>query len=54
LKHDIWHGVIAPNLGSREKNIQGYKDFFDKNHDFYKGTGQFKFSEGILNGSNVQ
>ncbi|MFK7779531.1 MAG: hypothetical protein QM490_00025, partial [Candidatus Gracilibacteria bacterium] len=52
IKSEIWHGVISPNLGNFEKNIEGFKNYFDKNHDYYSGTGNFKFSEGILNGYN--
>jgi hypothetical protein len=49
LKSEIWHWVISPNLWSKKENIQWLKDYFDKNHDFYKWTWNFKFSKGILN-----
>lgn len=51
IQSEIWHGVISPNLGSVDANIKGLKDYFDKNHEFYLGTGNFKLSEGILNGN---
>ena len=51
LQSEVWHGVISPNLWSRDANIQWLEDYFDKNHDYYQGTGNFKFSEGILNGN---
>jgi len=51
LQSEIWHGVISPNLWSRDANIQWLEDYFDKNHDYYQGTGNFKFSEWILNGN---
>ena len=50
-KAEIWHGVIAPNTWDTDVNIQAIQDYFDKNHDFYKGTGNFKFSDSILNGN---
>jgi hypothetical protein len=34
---EIWHGVISPNTGSRDNDIQAIKDYFDKNHDYYSG-----------------
>ncbi|MDP2089997.1 MAG: FG-GAP-like repeat-containing protein [Candidatus Gracilibacteria bacterium] len=52
LKSEIWHGVITPNLGTFEKNISGIRDYLDKNHDYYSGTGNFKYSAGVLNGNN--
>ncbi len=52
LKSEIWHWVISPNLWSHEQNITGLKDYFDKNHDYYSGTGNFKFSKWILNQNN--
>ncbi|MDD2870584.1 MAG: VCBS repeat-containing protein [Candidatus Gracilibacteria bacterium] len=53
LKSEIWHGVISPNLGTFADNVQGLKDYFDKNHDYYAGTGNFKYSGGVLNGNNT-
>ena len=49
LNAEIWHGVISPNFWDDEKNIQWLKDYFDKNHDFYQWTWNFKLSNGILN-----
>lgn len=51
IKSEIWHWVISPNLWDFDKNIKGFKNYFDKNHDFYSGTWNFKFSEWILNGN---
>ena len=48
LSHEIWHGVISPNLWDEEKNINGLKDYFDKNHDFYEWTGNFKLEKSNL------
>ncbi|PID86452.1 hypothetical protein CSB08_00530 [Candidatus Gracilibacteria bacterium] len=52
LKAEIWHGVINPNKGNKGANILSIKDYFSKNHDFYKGKGNFKTSSGVLNGDN--
>ena len=49
LKAEIWHWVISPNLWDNEKNIQWFRDYFDKNHDFYQGTWNFDLSNWILN-----
>ena len=49
IKSDIWHWVISPNLWNIESNIDWLKKYFDKNHDFYQWTWNFKFSEWILN-----
>ncbi len=49
MKSEIWHWVISPNLWSFEKNIDWIKDFFSKNHDYYSGTGNFKYSAWVLN-----
>ena len=49
IKSEIWHGVISPNLWSTAKNLKGYKDYFDKNHDFYTGQWLFQKDDAILN-----
>ena len=52
LKSEIWHWVISPNLWDFDKNINWLKIYFNKNHDFYKWTWDFKYSEWILNWNN--
>jgi len=52
IKSEIWHWVISPNLWSFEENIIWLKDYFNKNHDYYSGTWNFKFSEGIIDWNN--
>ncbi len=54
LKSEIWHWVITPNLWSFWENIAWLKDYFAKNDDYYKGTGNFKYSEWILNWNKIQ
>ena len=49
LKSEIWHWVISPNLWDFDDNIKWFKDYFDKNHDFYSWTWNFKYSQWILN-----
>ncbi|MCP4523052.1 MAG: hypothetical protein GY828_02425, partial [Candidatus Gracilibacteria bacterium] len=51
LKADIWHGVISPNSGDKEKDLQLLKGYFTKNNHFYKGTGIFSAEKGIINGN---
>lgn len=53
LKSEIWHWVISPNLWTFADNVQWLKDYFDKNHDYYAGTGNFKYSWGVLNWNNT-
>ncbi|MCD5380636.1 VCBS repeat-containing protein, partial [Candidatus Gracilibacteria bacterium] len=50
LKAEIWHGVIVPNKGSESEDIDAINDFFDKNHDFYEGVGNFTNEKGTING----
>lgn len=52
LKADIWHWVISPNLWSFKENIKWLKNYFDKNHDYYSGTWNFKYSQWVLNWDN--
>lgn len=49
LKSEIWHWVISPNFWDFDKNIDWLKNYFDKNHDFYKWTWDFQYSQWILN-----
>jgi len=49
LKSEIWHWVISPNIWSFDENIKWLKEYFDKNHDFYEWTWNFKLSNWILN-----
>jgi len=51
LKSEIWHWVISPNTWDFDDNIIALKNYFDKNHDFYSWTWNFKYSEGILSGN---
>ena len=53
LKPDIWHWVITPNLWSFDKNIKWLKDYFDKNHDYYTWSWNFKYSAGVINWNNA-
>ncbi|MDD5769409.1 MAG: hypothetical protein PHE25_00425 [Candidatus Gracilibacteria bacterium] len=50
-KAEIWHGFISPNTGNKSEDIKEIKDYFTKNNDYYLGEGNFKKSEGILNGN---
>ncbi|MCT4617445.1 MAG: taxilin [Candidatus Gracilibacteria bacterium] len=45
IKPEVWHGIISPNSGSSETNIQQIKDFFDKDHDFYTFNGNFEAAD---------
>ena len=35
LEPEIWHGVISPNTGDFDSDIEAIEAYFDKNHDFY-------------------
>jgi hypothetical protein len=39
---DIWHGVISPNSGSTDTDIQKLVEFLDKTHEFYQGGPRFE------------
>lgn len=41
LTPEVWHGVISPNTGDFESDVQAIEDYLDKNHDFYTGEGVF-------------
>ncbi len=49
IKSEIWHWVISPNFWTKWDNILWLKEYFNKNHDFYSWTWNFKYSEWILN-----
>ncbi len=51
MKADIWHGFISPNTGNKWNDIQAINDYFDKNHDFYTGKGNFSSSLWVINGN---
>ena len=46
---DIWHWVISPNTWNKNTNISAIKDYFEKNHNFYEWTGNFKSDNWIIN-----
>ncbi|MDA7494827.1 hypothetical protein N8455_00635, partial [Candidatus Gracilibacteria bacterium] len=50
LNVEIWHGIVAPNSGSQEGNIDAINKYFDKNNDYYTGQGLFDDSKGVMNG----
>lgn len=54
LTPEIWHGVISPNTGDRDDDIQAIQDFFDKNHDFYTGEWVFKQEKWVIDGKDTQ
>jgi len=49
LTPEIWHGVIQPNTGLRQDDLQALRDYFDKNHDYYRAQGVFSPERNILN-----
>ncbi len=49
LNAEIWHWIISPNLWTKEENIKAIKDYFEKNHNFYKWTWNFENSKWIPN-----
>lgn len=49
IKSEIWHWFISPNLWTQNDNIKAIIDYFNKNHDYYTWTWNFKFSDWILN-----
>nr|MDD3720153.1 VCBS repeat-containing protein [Candidatus Gracilibacteria bacterium] len=51
INPEIWQGVIAPNTGNKDDDIQAIKDYFDKNHDYYTGAGLFNKNLGVINGN---
>lgn len=53
ISSEIWHWVITPNFWNYDDNIQWLRDYFDKNHDYYAWTWNFKYSEWILNWSKT-
>lgn len=54
LGSEIWHGVISPNKWNKWANILAIKDYFSKNHDFYKWTWNFQTSVWVLNWNNSE
>jgi len=52
LQPEIWHGVISPNSGDRDTDIDLIQWYFDKNHDFYEGEWNFDITTGIINNDN--
>ncbi|MCH8518895.1 VCBS repeat-containing protein, partial [Candidatus Gracilibacteria bacterium] len=50
LQPEIWHGVIQPNTGLRESDLEALRDYFDKNHDFYRAEGVFSPERNIISG----
>lgn len=51
---EIWHGVISPNTGNSDDDIDAIKDYLDKNHDYYTGQGVFDQENGVIDGLNTQ
>jgi len=49
FKSEIWHWVISPNTWDKDEDIKQLKNYFDKNHDFYKATWDFETSKTVLN-----
>ena len=50
ISAEIWHGLIVPNKGNNQEDIEAINDFFDKDHDFYEWKGNFVNKKWIING----
>ncbi len=48
-KVEIWHGFISPNTGDIGADVEQIKTYFDKNHDFYAGTGNYENIQNSIN-----
>ena len=52
IEADIWHGFISPNTGDTAQDIKKINEYFEKNANYYAGTGNFSQDKGILSGDN--
>lgn len=53
-KVEIWHGFISPNTGDMWADITQIQQYFDKNHDFYTGAGNYQNTQDVMNGVKDQ
>lgn len=52
IKSEIWHWVISPNIWTSSENVSAIKNFFNKNHDYYTWSWNFKTKDLIMNWKN--
>jgi len=49
IKPEIWHWIISPNTWDDLENIKQINNFFEKDHNFYQWTWNFKKQNWIIN-----